>query len=66
MLNAAIVMLRPGDKALVVMAADQTDQDVQDVAQGLHQEFPGVQFVVVSGVTQVVAYHDGHPPGGTS
>jgi hypothetical protein len=37
-----------------------------EIAVGLHEEFPGVQFVVVDGVTQVVLYHDDNAPGGTS
>ncbi len=45
-----MVVLRPGDRVLVALADDPEPELIQQIAAGLRQSFPGVDFTIVSGV----------------
>lgn len=48
-----MVVLRPGDRVLVTLADDPEVALIQEIAAGLRQSFPGVEFVVISGVASI-------------
>lgn len=49
----AMIALRPGDKVLVALTEEPTDQQAADLARTLRRAFPGVDFVIVGGVAAV-------------
>lgn len=45
-----MVVLRPGDRVLVVLTEDPDLVEAQEFANTLHSHFPGTEFVVMGGV----------------
>lgn len=43
----AVVVLRKGDRVLIAMAEDPSEEEAQQYMSALAQSFPGVQFVVL-------------------
>lgn len=54
--NPPMCVLRPGDKVLVVLDSSTPDETVRESAKGLHDAFPGVEFVVMNGVDTFAVY----------
>lgn len=50
MTDPAIVVLRRGDKVLVALTEEPSQEDGLDYVKGLHEAFPGVEFVLMGGV----------------
>lgn len=56
----AMLVLRPGDKVLVTLADDAPPPDTTTaVADALRRHFPGVDFLIVTGITGIAVL----PPG---
>lgn len=53
MTQPAMVVLRPGDKVLVTLVEDPEPEQVKQVTNHLRENFPGVEFVVMSGVAGI-------------
>lgn len=49
-----MVVLRPGDRVLVTLAPGMNPEDVEETAIALRESFPGVEFVVMDGVTSIL------------
>jgi len=52
--NFQSAVLKPGDKVLVALTEDRTDDDIVLMRRVLHEQFPDVLFVVVEGANIVV------------
>ncbi len=52
-----MAILRRGDRVLVTMG-DAADEDVKECTAVLSDSFPGVEFVVMTGVQSVALYGD--------
>lgn len=50
----ALVALRAGDKVLVLMNDDPDTEDLEEIAEALHDSFDGVEFTVLSNVAGVL------------
>ena len=48
--DPAIVVLRRGDKVLVAMREEPEPEDGLSYIEALHDNFPGVEFVLLGGV----------------
>lgn len=49
-----MVVLRPGDRVLLAIADEPTDEDRKAMLAGLRDSFPGVEFVIATGITGVL------------
>lgn len=49
-----MVVLRPGDRVLVTLAGETDPEVVQAITATLQDSFPGVEFVVMDGVTSIL------------
>ena len=49
-----MVVLRPGDRVLVTLAGESDPEVVQAITATLQDSFPGVEFVVMDGVTSIL------------
>lgn len=48
-----MILLRPGDRVMVVLVEDPPEEEALGYAEALQDAFPGVEFVVVGGVTGI-------------
>lgn len=48
--SPAVVVLRKGDRVLIAMAEDPSDDDAHSYMSGLTRSFPGVEFVLLGNV----------------
>lgn len=48
-----MILLRPGDRVMVVLNEDPGQDEALTYSEALHESFPGVEFVIVGGVTGV-------------
>jgi hypothetical protein len=48
-----MIVLRPGDKVLVTLTADDGDEAARAVMAALRKDFPGVAFTILSGVSGI-------------
>lgn len=48
-----MVVLRPGDRVLIVLGGESDAEQVEQVSVTLRESFPGVEFVVMDGVTSI-------------
>lgn len=48
-----MILLRPGDRVMVVLTEDPEEDTAVEYSNQLHECFPGVEFVIVGGVTGV-------------
>lgn len=46
-----MILLRPGDRVMVVLVEDPGEDEALGYAEALQESFPGVEFVIVGGVT---------------
>lgn len=51
--SPTMILLRPGDRVMVLLNEDPGEDEAIEYAEQLHDCFPGVQFVIVGGVTGV-------------
>lgn len=49
----AVIVLRRGDRVLVALNEEPTEEEAHDYMKGLCGAFPGVEFVVLGGVAGV-------------
>jgi hypothetical protein len=49
-----MVVLRPGDRVLVTLAGESDPEVIQEITATLKDSFPGVEFVVMDGVTSIL------------
>lgn len=49
----AVIVLRRGDRVLIALNEDPSEDDAHQYMTGLHAAFPGVEFVVLGGVAGV-------------
>ncbi len=52
-MSPPMVVLRPGDRVLVTLSEDPDGGLVAEIASGLRESFPGVEFVVLTGVSSI-------------
>lgn len=50
-----MILLRPGDRVMVVLHEDPGEDEALTYSEALHDSFPGVEFVIVGGVTGIAA-----------
>lgn len=48
-----MILLRPGDRVMVVLTQDPGEDEALSYSEALHESFPGVEFVIVGGVTGI-------------
>lgn len=53
MTHPAMVVLRPGDTVLVTLTGDPEPEEIKTATEQLRTSFPGVEFVVMSGVAGI-------------
>lgn len=49
-----MVVLRPGDRVLLAIADEPSDDDRRAMLAGLRDSFPGVEFVIATGIAGVL------------
>jgi hypothetical protein len=49
-----MVVLRPGDRVLIALAAEASPQEVTAMAAALRESFPGVEFTVMDGIQSIM------------
>jgi hypothetical protein len=49
----AMILLRPGDRVMILLNEDPGEDEALGYSEALHESFPGVEFVIVGGVTGV-------------
>lgn len=57
----ALILLRPGDKVLVTLAADPGEHACKEIVAELRRSFRGCEFTILAGVT-TVAVQPGNSP----
>lgn len=50
-----MILLRPGDRVMVVLHEDPGEDEALSYSEALHESFPGVEFIIVGGVTGIAA-----------
>lgn len=48
-----MILLRPGDRVMVVLTQDPGEDEALGYSESLHESFPGVEFIIVGGVTGI-------------
>ncbi|TYK45165.1 hypothetical protein [Actinomadura decatromicini] len=49
-----MIVLRPGDRVLLAIADEPSDDDRKAMLAGLRDSFPGVEFVIATGIAGVL------------
>lgn len=53
MTQPALIVLRPGDKVLVTLAEDASEEECTRIATHLKRSFRGCDFVVLAGIAGI-------------
>lgn len=52
-MTPAMIVLRPGDRVLVTLADEPEPDDLKQASADLKTAFPGVEFVLMAGVSGI-------------